>query len=221
MKDVVAGAFRELGLNRWAAKGMSKLLRGEVTDTVCRLLPGVTDSGPSAARWLTFSAFALPPTLGPTAATMVPGVDENRANAATLPTLLMLGIGQGLMDRARPGSPTLDAPNPPAALHQARAEAETYVTAQLAAYIEDWRAEAIRSRLGQFLRESMGDTEGVEWGGWAMLAAMEAMRMHRDVLPEPGRREQSPGARMAGRSFQVGRALAYGVALDLIAYGER
>ncbi|MFJ3306811.1 hypothetical protein ACIPSA_27530 [Streptomyces sp. NPDC086549] len=218
MKDVVAGAFRGLGVGRSAAKWMSRLLQGEVTDSVCRLLPGAAGVRTGAGRWLTMASFALPPAIGPLATQLVPAVDKNRAHAAALPTVLMLGIGKGLLDRPGAGAPAPLAPAP--ALHGARREAEALVQGELGTYLEEERARAIRARLGQFMREAMGNTDGVDWGGWTMLAALEAMRQHGDVLPEPGRQEQSPGARMAGRSFRLGRALAYAVALDLIAYAE-
>lgn len=218
MKDEVAWAFRGLGLSRFAARGMSRLLRGEVTDTVCRLLPGAAGGVTGAEHWLALASMALPPAFGRLASDLVPGIDENRANAAALPPMWMVGIAKGLLDRPAVGLPA--APDPAPELRQARVYAEESTGGELRRYLEDWRAEELRARLGQLLRGSMTDVAPAGWGGWAMLAALEAMRQHGDVLPEPGRRAQSPGARMAGRAFQLGRALTYAAALDLIAYAE-
>ncbi|WP_285624092.1 hypothetical protein [Kineosporia sp. NBRC 101677] len=51
--EVVADVARMLNVPRFAASGMVRQLRSEVTDTLCRLLPGA--DGPGAAgseRWV-------------------------------------------------------------------------------------------------------------------------------------------------------------------------
>ncbi|MFD4599129.1 hypothetical protein ACFWPQ_13980 [Streptomyces sp. NPDC058464] len=208
--DLVADAFEGLGVPYSSAAAMAQLLRDDVTDTLCGLYPGVEHL--DGSRWLLAAASALPTTVPAIAQTMIPGLDEHRAQSAALPAVLLLGLADGLgrRSRLRPGGAGLAAPGSKLK-KAARTRAPELVAGELAGQ------EGLCRQLAGLLHSSavtLGASDDNAQGGWALLAAMEACRVH--PLPEPGRTSTTPGGQLAGRAFRLGRALLYGMALELI-----
>ncbi|WP_345339536.1 hypothetical protein [Planotetraspora kaengkrachanensis] len=208
-KDESVEAFIALGLPRSSAEWMVGLMRGQVTDTMCDLLPGVEHS-PAPQSLLLMSATLTPVLPGLTQA-LQPGVDDGRATSAALSCVLMPPMALELGSRGkRPAGGGRPVPSEP-----------------LAQTTEDWRQHVdggfsaennrgVPSFLGDLLRRTLGDRADLQWAGWALLAAMHAMDQHDDVLPIPGRTAQTPGARVAGIAFQLGRLLTVAAAVDLL-----
>ncbi|MEU6192841.1 hypothetical protein [Streptomyces sp. NPDC047061] len=206
--DLVANAFEGLGVPYSSAAAMAQLLRDDVTDTLCGLYPGVAHL--DGSRWLLAAASALPTTVPALAQTMIPGLDEHRAQSAALPAVLLLGLADGLGRRSGLGDAGRAAPG--SKLRKAaRTRAPELVAGELAGQ------EGLCRQLAGLLHSSavtLGASGDKAQGGWALLAAMEACRVH--PLPEPGRTSTTPGGQLAGRAFRLGRALLYGIALELI-----
>ncbi|MFD3377425.1 MULTISPECIES: hypothetical protein [unclassified Streptomyces] len=207
--DAVAKAFAGLGVPYSAAAAMAQLLRDDVTDTLCRLYPGVEHL--DGSRWLLAAAGILPPGIGAIAQTMIPGLDANRAQSAALPAVLLLGLADGLDQRSRlrPSGPGLAAPD--SDLKAAQVRARELVAGELPGH---WGMCRQFAGLLHSTAVNLGASDDKAQGGWALLAAMEACRVH--PLPEPGRTSTTPGGQLAGHAFRLGRALLYGMALELI-----
>src|SRR5262249_4204720 len=101
-RDEPAKSFRELGVPRRAATAMSRLLRGNVTQTMCVLLPDVEYSSAPGTLILARSALIeVLPRLAADFVTGPTGVRGDWANSAVLPLILMEAMNYELISRAR------------------------------------------------------------------------------------------------------------------------
>ena len=217
---------------RLAARSITRQVRTVVTDTVCRLLPGADNA--TAVRWL-FASNVFLFGAGPEwVKRLDPGIAEGRTYAAAVPTALMVAIQVELAAR-------YEAAHPPAPLHQLvfTAPAEPPVPSntlrdgretcdRAAAFLfEQYKVAPetvghIRATMSRSVRDVVSEPGNEAWGGWVLLAAVEAMNAHRDVLPEPGRTDtwrlprNRARADEAGIAFHFGRAFAISLAQGLL-----
>ncbi|GII56462.1 hypothetical protein Pth03_48510 [Planotetraspora thailandica] len=206
-KDEAVEAFMELGMPRSAAQSMSTLIRQQVTPTVDRLLPGIERS--PAPQSLLLTSTALTQVLPDLTRDIQPGLDSTRATSSALPCILMLPmvLELGARQAAAAGPPPVPSPS----LAQAEATWRREVDAAFTSL-----GREVRSMLGRLLRGVLGEQTDTQWAGWVLLAAMQAMDVHRDALPIPGRTSQTPGAQAAGAAFQLGRLLTIAAGLELV-----
>lgn len=204
------------------AARLAATVRGEVTDTVCRLLPGAASV--TSARWLIAAVYAQLRLAPQFIVDREPGIDPGHARTAgTLPAQLMYAIFFELDTRSHGNSGTIPEPRPSAELLAFRPEAEQQVSELLGGYLhpaeENKKIGMIRKSLADVL--SAVDEEGQPaWGGWLLLAAIRAIRAH-PLLPRPGsRRRRLPWKRgratAAGIAHQLAETLALAMALGLL-----
>jgi hypothetical protein len=223
-RDEPAEAFRELGMSRHSAKALSRLLRGSVTRTLVALLPDIEHS--SAPGGLLIAEAGLIQVLPALAANLVPGLDENRANAAALPLIWLHAITFELISRSRANfavaaTAAARRPDPSPLLVSGRRTLSQNAMNDLGPAIGE-PVSGIASSIGNMLLRAVSKSvqrdsaKAQEWTGWALLAAMHAMAAHEDELPVPGRTRHDPPAALAGAAFRTGRALTVLIAGDLI-----
>ncbi|MFD3585723.1 hypothetical protein [Streptomyces sp. NPDC058683] len=201
-RENLINVFVSEGLSRSGAEEMAGTLTGAATDTACELLPGAERG--EAWRWAFMSAVTLPPTLGALAEQKaLPPAD------ATLTARLLLGVGHGLQMRGQDLPPLPAAPTPSPALRTLRSQAETFVTAELSRHFGAHLA--IQARLTHVVGENIVQPRDDEAGGWTLLAALEAVDRH---AGNAFLRFAEGDSRSA---YQLGRALLYGIALQLTA----
>ncbi|WTW92526.1 hypothetical protein OG216_03665 [Streptomycetaceae bacterium NBC_01309] len=211
-----------------------------MTRTTRQLLPGVEAS--VAPRWMFAAEIALCKNAPAMVRTLDADIDAARANSAALPGVLMTAITQELArrhDRVHRGEPLAvrvdpgPAPQPTPLLRSAASNMDTACELMLGVYLSAEGIRQLRTEQAEVIRYAAARyTDGpqaaseLSWGGWGLLAALQACALHGGVLPEPGRQRadrpaaQAAGAAAAGVAFQLGRALGFATALELIALSE-
>nr|WSY53372.1 hypothetical protein OG999_26780 [Streptomyces sp. NBC_00886] len=210
----LVNVFVSEGIARPDAEQLVEILTEAATDTACELLPGAERG--DAWRWVFMAAFVLPPTIGALAEQLVPGTDALRPGHATMTARLLLGVGEGLKLRGQDQAPLPTAPTTTPALRVARWQAEAFVETELARYFPNaGQSSAVLARLAHVLREGVLEPRDDQVGGWTLLAALEALDDHVEGPPTVGHMRERHAA------FQLGRALMYGIALELTATSPR
>lgn len=229
--DVVdpVDSFVELGIPRTAARAVVAMLRSTVTDRACALLPGLVDG--TGVRWIWAASATFPQVAGMMARELLPDLEPHREQAAALPGLWLHAVNIELMarhDAAHPDRPmaqlppTAVPPDPSARLREVHAEHRALVDRAMAADVVEGRAVRQAGRaIARTMRAPLPDGEDPTWGGWSLLAVVQAFIEHEEQLPRPGRPrarrpEQQAGARAAGVAFELGRGLMIATALELI-----
>jgi hypothetical protein len=237
LPDDPADNFIEFGIPRSAARAITRVLRTDVTSTVCQLLPGADSA--TAICWLYFEQLMLLQAGPDLVRTIEPGLRGPQANAAALHAMFMFPITVELIarhDAAHPATPlsqlpaTLPAGPPPVPsdkLRAVRGISEELVAGVLRLCMPQERARELRAMTARSLRDVV--QPGTEaWGGWMLLDVMSALNAHRRVLPEPGRTQRrrlgernDDQAAAAGAAFELGRAVALMTALGLLDEAEQ
>jgi hypothetical protein len=211
-----------LGYPRPLAAWLVAVLRGDVTDTVCRLLPGAASL--ASAGWLLAAVMVQLQVAPRFIMDREPGLAPGQARTAgTLPAQLMYVIFFELDSRDRGTSEITPELHPSDELRAFRPEAERQVSELFGGYAYPAReSEAVR-----LVRDGLGEILNIvhekgqpAWGGWLLLATVLAIRTNPD-LPRPGRkRRRLPWNRnratAAGIAYQLAETLALAMALGLL-----
>ena len=222
-EDDVVGTVRGLlGLSRFAAAGMVRPLRAEVTDTVCQLLPGVEQS--SGHRWLQAVGAQSARLATDLVPLWEPAVAQEHLSAALMHSAWLLPVAEELAGRrvAAPARTRNAAPQPRPGLVAYRRRAEDLVSSTLAAYHRSEDTAALRAQKAALVI-GRSDPADAAWGAWTTLAAVQAIDAHDHLLPRPGRSaahqsgEAAVRARHAGLGFLLGHAIVLDTALGLVA----
>lgn len=195
----------------------------------CALLPGLETS--TGVRWLWAVSAAFPQFASDIARQLVPPGGPDRSQTAVLVGLWLHPISVELAmrhDAANPGRPIArrlpsgEAPAPSELLRTAHA----HHRAEVARAAEGGSPHvAVLQRAGiavaEAARAPLSDAEDPAWGGWALLAALQAIDEFEEVLRRPGRDraralEHEPDARAADQAFVVGRDIMLTTALALL-----
>lgn len=214
------------------AASITRLARTTVTDTVCQLLPGAV--GVTAPRWLYASNVFLLQAGPEWVKRLDPGIAEGRRYGAVMPVALMAAIQFELVARyeaAHPEAPLrgqvftgpAEPPVPSALLRDSRDTWDRAAEFMWGHYkVPPQTVAEIRATMTRSVCTVVGEPGNEAWGGWILLAALNAMNAHRDVLPEPGRIDawRLPRSRAraeeAGIAFWFGRAFAITLAQGLL-----
>jgi hypothetical protein len=228
-----AGLLAALTGGPRGTRGIIRLVRTAVTDTVCRLLPGAADNA-TVPRWLWASSVFLLDAGPEWVKRLDRGIADGRTHAANVPAALMTAIQVELAaryDAAHPEAPLrqfvyarpAEPPVPSDYLRESREnwdQAAAYMFGQYKVSPET--AAQIRATMSSAVRHVVSEPGNEAWGGWVLLAALSAMHAHRDVLPEPGRPDtwrlprNRARANEAGIAFQFGRVYAVTLAQGLL-----
>ncbi|NRQ40328.1 hypothetical protein HII36_52180 [Nonomuraea sp. NN258] len=228
MSDPVVDDLVELGWPRWVVRRQVRLLRGEVTDGVCRLLPGVETS--TAPRWM----FTGSQTMGMSAVSSAShiidgGAERGQAAAAATASHLLFAVSVELTDRhdrARPHdplsgrAPMAETPAPTTSLRECHDISRQFVHNMLSLYFQADRVNELARGWGAIVRRAVDGPDSA-WGGWGLLAALTALSRYRDAFPQPGRpgwrpRSRREAAGKAGEAYWLGVAMLHATALELI-----
>jgi hypothetical protein len=221
--------MRAFGLGRWAARGLVRQLRRPVTDTVCRLLPGVERA--TGMRWQFMAENLLAPMVLLSLGKLHPTVAPEQLSTARFAVGMLYPVTDELrirhdalepepLSRCRPSS---SVPSASAELVRLRATAVQVTDLALNDYYPSDHWQRIRRVQAVTVRAAVGDGPDSSWGAWTFFASVMALYLHREELPEPGRTAASrrPGpardrAVDAGLSFLSGRMLLLGAALGML-----
>jgi hypothetical protein len=210
--------FAPLGLSH-----MTGVLRGAVTDEVCRVLPGAEHS--TAGRTLLLVSAAAQQIPLTTVQTLRPGIPPANAAASCLPGMMLYVVTLELVRRydvAHPDRPfaklqdTVSAA--PGPTLQASYQALSRGTNDDEQELPILRAAAVT--MSSAVQAAIRDPHGRSWGGWALVAAVAAMNAQQDQLPEPGRARRRPadqeeGAQAAGFAYRLGKSALAATAVAL------
>jgi len=202
---------------------MTGVLRGAVTDEVCRVLPGAEHS--TAGRTLLLVSAAAQQIPLTAVQALRPGIPFNNAAASCLPGMLLYVVTLELVRRydvAHPGRPFAElqdtvsaAPGPALRASYQALGRDTHDDEQ-----ELLMLRAAAATMASAAQASIGDPHGRSWGGWALVAAVAAMNAQQDQLPEPGRARRRPadqeaGAEAAGFAYRLGKSALAATAVAL------
>lgn len=211
-----------LGYPRPLVTWLVPIVRGEVTDVVCKLLPGAASL--ASARCLLAAVMVQLQVAPMFIVEREPGLAPGQARTAgTLPAQLMYVIFYELTSRDQEKSETAPEPHPSDELRAFRAEAEQQVNELFGGYFhpatESEGVGLIENSLGEILSTLDGKGQPA-WGGWLLLATIMALRTNPN-LPRPGRkRRRLPWKRnratAAGIAHQLAETLALAMALGLL-----
>jgi hypothetical protein len=216
-----------LNVPRFVASGMVRQLRTEVTDTLCRLLPGA--DGPVATgseRWVRHAGLISARLAPELVRAWEPSIPQENLGSAAIHGMWLLPISFELAARrARSTAAEEAAPRPTPDLLTFRHEVDDLVRAGLGTYYRPDQITDLRARKVSMLRSLLDPAppREIEWGAWTMLAALRAMGLHDKTLPRPGRDADrkigSAGerSRNAGEAFALGNAITLDTALSLLA----
>ncbi|WP_157437998.1 hypothetical protein [Actinomadura latina] len=228
--DEPTQSFMQLGIPRRAAKATSRLLRRDVTDRMCLLLPDAESSvAPGSLIGAQRILIEVVPDLTrdlikSDAMVFAPDV----ANSSALPLILLEAMIFELVDRAgmKMGTAAMRRPSPSGFLVEAR----SFNTRRIAggdgvpAITPDLQL-LLGGMVRRFIVESIAAQEShgraQEWTGWALLAAMHAMETYDHKLPVPGRTLRDLDGVGAYLAFDMGRRIIVAAAIDLIDQAER
>jgi hypothetical protein len=217
----------ELGTPPSAASHFVPILRGEVTDAVCALLPQAATDVP--AQWLRSTSFVhlqMAPVL---IADLEPTLAPGHVLAGTLPGQLMYAVWYELNARAQqyPSVAGKD-PAPTLELVSFRNEAERKVNDLFGAYFGAAGSQQGLQLLSRGPAEAaavLDDSGQPSWGGWVTLAALRAIQSH-PTLPRPGRQRRrlpwkKTRAQGAGLGLQLGETFLMATSLGLLDQAEQ
>jgi hypothetical protein len=232
--DEPAKDFVSRGMSRRAAKALSRLLRGDVANAMCLLLPDVQYS--SAPGTLVVARTELATVLPELTRRLVPdmvGMDTTPgwADAAEIPLVWLEAVNHELISRARhdlarAGMAAAARPRPSGLLVEARAELGSRAVEELARLAGPEQARRATSHLGGQLRDRIDNAVEThqalaqEWTGWALLAAAEALRINELVLPVPGHGSHDISGILTATAYRTGHALVSATAIALITMAE-
>jgi hypothetical protein len=215
------------------AQRISRLVRTEVTDTVCRLLPGADNA--IAARWLKASIIFLFEACPEWVKHVDRGIAPGRTNMAALPAALMIPMTFELPARyeaAHPEAPMsqyvftgpAEPPVPSDTLYESREDWDRIAAVMFEHYkMPPELVSRSRTIMTTTVRGAVNEPGNEAWGGWILLAALTAMNMHGKALPEPGRADawrlpwHRARADEASVAFNLGRAFTVLLAQGLLA----
>jgi len=212
-----------LGLPLAGVKPITDILRGPVTDEVCRLLPDAEHS--TAARMLLLAGGASAEISTTMVQRLRPDLTPGHAGAAILPGVMLYAVTSELVRR-------YDVTHPQVPFEEHQDTAPPAITADLQdsyqALQRDTHAdspELTASRdagaaIAQAALAAIADPLSRSWGGWTLVAAVTAMNAHQHLLPEPGRSRDRPadkqaGAQAAGFAYRLGRSALAATAVVL------
>ncbi|MFE2866965.1 hypothetical protein [Embleya sp. NPDC059259] len=216
-----AVGLEALGLRPARAAELSSILRGPVTDLALRDLPRLELGG--THRWLRATGTVIGSAAPGLVRDMVPGLDDRQvAEAAFHPNLLPpvafeLRRRRALLRRAKdPGALTRTGPGAlklSVALMTSRFLVHDHLAARIgveatnrlgASHAETIRSIALGAATGRAAR-----TEPA-WGAWGLLAVLQALLRHRELLQAPATSVPAPptqagaGAEAAAATSTVG-----------------
>lgn len=210
-----------LGLPLRGVTPITDILRGVVSDDVCRALPGVEHSSAARSMLLVCAASSQMPIA--TAQALRPDLTYGHAAAAALPGMMLLAVTTELVRR-------YDVTHPDVPYERHRDTAPATPPPALRVAYEVLRRECdgapmparhAGAAMARAVSAGDHDTASRSWTGWAMVASVSAMAAHQHLLPEPGRARDRPpekraGADAAGFAYQLGRATLAAAAIALV-----
>lgn len=216
----------ELGTPPRVAEYFVPVLRGEVTDAVCALLPRAATDVP--AQWLRATSFIQLQLTPGLVADLEPSLAPSHVLAGTLPGQLMYPVWFELNARAQQHPSVAGSePAPSPDLLVFRNVAQRKVDALFGAYFggnESSKGLELLSRGPAEAASSLDSSGQPAWGGWVSLAAIRAIQAN-PTLPRPGRpRQRLPwkraGAQGAALGLELGETFAMATALGLLKQAE-
>jgi hypothetical protein len=193
----------------------SPQLRGPITDDVCRMLPGVTET--LTGSLVVHVAQRLSEDLPHTVAMFEPTLVPTHAASMLLPALWLALVGAELDARhSTPPRPPPSRPAPSTELRQLKAPSHDMYEHIVGRYLHPTKFSVISNAC----IPSGTDGSLRAWTGWAMLSAI-TLAAQSETLPCPGRtRPRFPwnraNARKAGAAYGFATSLTLGIALTAI-----